>query len=399
MALIRVILASVFASSAMISLADVVELRGGGQVDGVVQRIEQERAPYAIVNVAPKVKVAIPEAQIARVAESENLSEYRKLSAGTIDDAERQYELAIWCKKSQLLPQHKFHLQQAVAIDPDHSKARAALGYVSHEGKWIRHSQLQKERGMISVAGKYRLPEEVALLDAQSEINTDVKLWNREIARLRTAWMRGGEKGAEATAKLVAIDDPTAAYAMAKELTESGGKQPQSLRIFWVERLTAFANRPALEALVRTGIDDADSVVREKALQSLQKLSPSTAIANYVPMLKSNDNSLVRRAAIALTYFPEPEIALSLVDAIVTQHKREVPPGQGMNVGFGGDGSGGMSTGGKAQVVVTAVNNPPVLALLRQIEPEADFGYDQSRWRQYFADRLSSYEGGMRRDP
>ena len=378
--------------------ADVVELRSGGQAEGAVKRVEQERAPFVVVTIDDNVRVAIPEAQISRVADAKNLAEYRKLVAKTEQAAEAQYELAIWCKKNQLLPQHKFHLHQAIAEDPDHSKARAALAYVSHEGKWIRHAELQAQRGMISVSGKYRLPEEVALLDAQSESNVDAKRWNREVSRLRTAVLRGGEKGQEASAELAAIKDPTAAYAMARELIDSGARQPQSLRLFWIERLASFSSRPALEALVRTGIDDADYVVREKALEALQKTSPETAIANYLPMLKSNDNGLVRRAAIALTYFPNPEFAMSLVDALVTQHQREIPAGQGMNVGFGSDGSGGLSSGGKAQVITDQVNNPQVLSLLRQIEPDADFGYDQNRWRQYYAKRLSNYSGNMRRD-
>jgi hypothetical protein len=382
----------------MYCTADVVQLRGGGQVEGAVARQEQERSPYAIVQIDGKLRVAIPETQIARVAESADLEEYRQRARATQEVASEHYELARWCKSKQLNAQCRHHHQRAIALDPDHKEARAALDYVFHEGKWIRNAERQKLRGMISVAGRDRLPEEVALRDARDELNIQVKKWTREIPKLRAAVMRGGDKGAEAFAKLAAIDDRNAAYAMASELGISA-KQPRNLRLLWIERLGFFGNRPALEALVKTGLYDADFVVQEAVLETLQKVSPSTAIANYVLLLKSNDNAVVRSAAKALGYFPDPELVLPLVDALVTEHKREIPADQSTNVGFGSDGSGGMSTGGKAKIIAVKIENPPVLALLRTIEADADYGYNQLRWREHFARRLSSYSGDMRRDP
>ncbi len=379
--------------------ADVVELRSGGQVEGAVKRVEQERASFVIVEVDAKVKIAIPESQVARVAESADLEEYRQRVKATKEDANEHYELARWCKGKQLHAQSKYHYQRAISIDPEHKESRGALGYIEHDGKWIRTTELRKIRGMISVAGRDRLPEEVALRDARDEADLSVKLWNREVAKLRAAVLRGGDKAAEATATLVNINDPNVAWAMANELL-SFSNQPTTMRLFWIERLSFFANRPAMEALVKTGLYDPDAVVQEKALEALQKISPENAIANYVPLLKSNDNVTVRRAAKALAYFPDPELALALVDALVTEHKSVTQSGAGLSPSFGSDGSGGMSAGGGKPVVRTdRVENPPVLSLLREIEPNADFGYSQARWREHFAAQLSSYSGNMRRDP
>ena len=206
--------AFVFSTAAAV---DVVELRGGGQIEGTVKRVEQERAPYVVVQVDAKIRVAIPESQVARVAESADLEEYRQRSKDVKEVADELYELARWCKGKQLIAQYRYHLQRAIAIDPEHSKARAALGYVTYEGHWIRNSQLRKIRGMIWVSGQDRLPEEVALSDAQEETTIAVKKWNLEIARLRTAVLRGGDRGAESQAKLAAIEDPNAAPAMAHD--------------------------------------------------------------------------------------------------------------------------------------------------------------------------------------
>ncbi|MGV3485768.1 MAG: HEAT repeat domain-containing protein, partial [Planctomycetaceae bacterium] len=200
---------------APVAHADVVHLRGGGQVEGTVKRVAAERAPYAVVQIDAGLSVLIPESQIARVADSTDLEEYRQRAKATSESAEEHYELARWCKGNQLHPQSRHHYQRAIAIDPEHAKSRAALGYVKYENRWIRDSELRKIRGMISVAGRDRLPEEVALRDALDETNVEMKRWNREIARLRAAVLRGGEKGAEAQAKLAAIEDPNASPAIA----------------------------------------------------------------------------------------------------------------------------------------------------------------------------------------
>ncbi len=381
------------------TLADTVEIRGGGQLSGSLKRLDVEKTPFVVVELDDKIRVAVPASQVGHVAAEENLAEYRQQAAKVGEDADQHYELARWCKEKLLLAQNKHHLQRTISLDPNHAKARAALGFVEQDGKWIRYSQQQRSRGLIPVSGKYRLPEEVALMESRDAVNLDSKRWSREIAKLRAAYMRGGDKGGEALMTLQAIRDPLAAYAIADELIKGAASQPQALRMMWVDQLTMFANRPAMEALVRVGLDDPNAAVREHALEALQKISPATAIANYLPRLKSNDNEVVKRAARALSYFPDPEIALALVDALITEHKTVIPASSNTNAGFGGDGSQGLSYGSKAQVRVDKIENPLVLSLLQQIEPDVNYGYNELRWRMHFAARLSSYQGDMRRDP
>lgn len=376
--------------------ADVVQLRGGGQVEGAVKRIDPGKAPYAVVEVDDRVRVAIPESQINRVAEAESLAEYRQKVASTPAEAEQHYELARWCKQNQLNAQYRYHLQVTIKLDPDHSRARTALGYANDEGRWIRLPDLQKSRGMIAVGGKYRLPAEVMITQNKADAETKSKAWQLEVARLKKLIVRGGDRAAEARAALVAIDDPFAAAAFAKELQDT--MQSREMRLFWLEKLVTLANPTALEALAKVGLADPDTVVREQALQGLRDKAPALAIANYLPLLRSNDNATVRNAAIALSYFPDPELVLPLIDALVTEHKTVKPANDRTNVGFNNAGGGGMTTGGKAQTIVTRMENLAVLTLLRQIEGDVNYGYDKVRWRQHVAAKLSGYQGDMRRD-
>lgn len=379
-----------------IASADVVQLRGGGQVEGIVARVDPGKAPYAVVQVDDRIKVAIPESQINRVAEAEKLAEYREKVAATPAEAEQHYELARWCKQNLLNAQYRYHLQITVKLDSDHSRARTALGFANHEGKWVRVAELQKSRGLIAVGGKYRLPAEVMITQNQADAEAKSKAWQLEVTRLKKLVARGGDRAAEAQAAIVAIDDPFSAPAFAKELLDT--TQSRESRLFWLEKLSRLANPPALEALAKVGLSDPDSVIREQSLQVLRDKAPALAIANYLPLLRSSDNAKVRNAAVALSYFPDPELAVPLIDALVTEHKKVIPANDRTNVGFNNAGGSGMSTGGKAQTIVTKVENLPVLTLLRQIEADVNYGYDQIRWRQHIAAKLSGYQGDMRRD-
>ena len=73
-----------------------------------------------------------------------------------------------------------------------------------------------------------------------------------------------------------------------------------------------------------------------------------------------------------------------------------------MQFGFGESSSGntnnGMSVGSKPKVVSKSKRNPAVLNLLREIESEADYGYDEQAWLEHFARQRGQFSGDLRRD-
>ncbi len=392
--------------------ADTVELSGGGHLTGKVKRLAGKK--MVIVQVDDDIRVALPESRVRRVVMSSQLSQYEQRVIQAGDDAESHYQLGIWCVRTKDFPgdsnyykQH--HMRRAIELDPDHSDARASLGFTKEKGQWIRNVDLMRHRGMIRASGGgWQLPEAVALKDFRDRNDVASKKWIKEVKRLTAIVLRGSAKKAEALATLSAIDDPLAAEAIARQLKESRGKRVQGrdLRMLWIKLLDRFRNIISVEALVLAGIDEPDDYVREAALEKLKKYGWGSAVATYMPMLTSNSNSLVNRAARALSWFPDPELALSYVDALVTKHKTEIGGGPGMQVGIGGrEGAGvggvggGMAMGGKKTVYIEHKQNPAVLGLLNTIEPDANYGYDEQSWRAHFAAKLTFYEGDLRRDP
>ncbi len=336
---------------------------------------------------------------------STDLADYRKRAAAAGEDAEKHYELAIWCGKN--VPENtkyykRLHMERAIQIDPEHSRARAWLGYKKERGKWVLKSELMRDRGMIWRGGGWELPEAVAVNDSLSSANSKAKTWIRDVKRLVSSVQgRNQQKSAEAFTALQAIVDPNAALAIGLQLKNSrnGDSQTRKLRQLWVQLLGRFKNRDSVEALVMAGVQEDDAVIREQALDQLVNFGSGSAVATYLPMLNSNNNDQVNRAALALQWFPDPELAMTYVRSLVTEHKTIEAPGAGMQVGFGDRGNGGLAMGGKPKVKIRAKTNPAVLSLLRKIEPEVDYGFDEQAWLEHFAAKRGAYQGDLRRDP
>jgi hypothetical protein len=379
--------------------ADRVELIHGGQLDGAVRQVEEAKRPFSLVELPEGIRVAIPQGQVRRTVDSETLAEYRKFAAAAGDDPERHFLLAKWCTKQQLEPQRDYHMERVIALAPDHEQARAALGFVRRRGDWIPYAEQQRDRGMVLSAGRWQLPEAVAIDEQREETEVTVKGWKKEVARLRRQALRGGDQGAEALQALRGLqDEPFAAVAIGEELIQNRKSQPQSLRLMWVALLGAIRTQAAVEPLIQIGLNEPDPVVRERAYEKLESYGKQAAIYSYLPLLKSANHAEVKAAGRALIELHTPEIKLALVDALVPTHTTTGAPPPGMSLGFGQGGGGGLSMGGKPKQETRHLRNPQVLAALKAIVPDVDYQYDEQAWRRYFAAEMTRYAGNLRRD-
>ncbi|MEM9587469.1 MAG: HEAT repeat domain-containing protein [Planctomycetota bacterium] len=380
---------------------DTVELSGGGRLGGRVKRVPSKSAVY--VKIDSEMMVSLPESRVTRVVESSRLSEYRRRAAVADENPEAHYLLAIWCKKQMaesglsLLAQYRYHMQRTIMLAPEHSKARAALGYVPTPNGWRLAVDVKRQQGMIRAPSGWTIPEVAALEKAKKAAEVQTKKWNREISKLRTSAMKGDP---EAFATLQSIDDPLASEAVAKEFTKNTS-QPRRLRELWLSLLGRFKTGPATMALVAAARQESDPVIREKAVSVLQSYAAgrSSAISSYLADLRSGSRRIVQAGARALQYFPDPELAFEYIDALVTEHIPVQTQSPEIQVGFGNDGSMASGMGRKEKPKPVPMRNKEALVLLQLIEPDVNYGYDEARWRQHFAHKFGSYEGDLRRDP
>ncbi|MEO9595771.1 HEAT repeat domain-containing protein, partial [Rhodopirellula bahusiensis] len=328
----------------------------------------------------------------------EKLNEYRRQVVEAGQDGQAHYELATWCRKNNLLQQRKYHLIRTIDLLPDHPNARAALGYTKRDGKWILTEVWRRNQGLVKDRkGQWVLPEVVAWRENADVNDKTAKRWIKTVKQLLSKILRGD---AEAMVELKAINDPLASRAIAKELIDSQkrGSSWRPVRMVWLQKLMEFRTGAAVEAIVKTGLLESDDVIREEALRWLQSNEPSSAIATYMPWLKSNNPQQVKAAARALSFFPNSESAFAYIDALITIEERTQQVGGGSRAGFDNTGGGGFSQGSKQVVVKKPHRHPEVLQLLRSIAPDVDFGYDKSAWKNYFAQLRSPPRSDLRRD-
>lgn len=379
-----------------------VELSGGGQLTGDVRRTEKDdgSTAHVVVRVDPQMSIAIAGPHTRRTIQADDLAEYRSKASAAGNDAEANFELARWCKSETLLNQYHFHLVRTIDLAPDHKLARAALGYVRSGNQWIAFETLRRAQGLVQDGkGRWVLPEVLAQRQRDDEYDQLSKNWIKDLRRLNSRAVRGD---AEALGEITAIEDPNATAAIAGEFLRSRNSRAnvRSLRMVYVRLLGKMHNAVSVPALVEAGLNETDSLIREEALRQLTQYGASSAVASYLPLLKSNSPAQVEAAARALEFFPDPELAFLYTAALVTQQKTRTQIGSGgTDAAFGSGGVSGISQGSKTVEQTTNVRHPEILQLVKAIAPNVDFGYDENKWRRYFASLRDPPRSDLRRDP
>lgn len=379
-----------------------VDFSGGGRLTGVVNQVKKAdgSTAHVVVKIDEDLSIAVAGTHVRHTVVAADLQEYRDRAAAAGLDAESQFELAHWCKLNTLLPQHRYHLTRTIELDPDHQLARAALGYIRHDNEtgWISAEALRRGQGLIHASKGWVLPEVLAARHQADEADKQSKLWIRKFRRLHANAARGES---EAMAEIAAIDDPMATRAIAEELLRSRNSKLnlRPLRMSYVRLLGQLRNGATVAALVEMGLNEPDELIREESLRQLTEFGASSAVATYVPLLRSNSPAQVDAAARALTFFIDPELAFAYVDALVTEKQSQVQVGSGgTEAGFGNSGVSGLTYGSKTYSKTTSVRHPAALELVKSIAPGSDYGYDEAAWRRYFAAQRNPYREDLRRD-
>ena len=379
-----------------------VELSGGGQLTGAVRRVENQdgSTAHVVVRIDPEMAVAVAGVHTRRTIEDGDLDEYRQRATAAGQDAEAQFELARWCKSETLLHQYRFHLARTIDLDPDHTLARAALGFVRDGNGWVSFESLRRSQGLVQDGkGRWVLPEVLSEREQEEAYDKASKLWIKDFRRLHSKAARGD---AEAIAEINAIKDPTATAAIAGELLRSRSSRSdlRNLRLMYVRLLAKMRNPLSVRALVEAGLQETDAVVREEALRQLTEYGASSAVATYLPLLQSSSLQQVKAAARALAFFPDPELAFEYVRALVTEQKTRTQIGStGTNAAFGNNGVAGLSSGTQVVERTQTIRNPEVLDLIKKIAPGIDYRYDEQAWKRYFAELRNPNRSDLRRDP
>lgn len=140
-----------------VALADVVHLTDGRKLEGTVTAEGQ-----TVVVRQRWGEVRIPREEVLRVEEThdawdELARQKRELGQGTADE---RYRFAEWCRAQGFKEEAQLAFLDVLRVDPDHPGARAALGYVIHEGRWITLADKNRAAGLVEHEGEWITPAE-----------------------------------------------------------------------------------------------------------------------------------------------------------------------------------------------------------------------------------------------
>ncbi|MEZ6187220.1 MAG: hypothetical protein R3F62_19685 [Planctomycetota bacterium] len=176
------------ALAAPFASADVVHLKDGRSLEGVV-----ERTADAVIVKHKLGEVTIPLSDVVRVEATadakDELERLRdSLAKGTADE---RYRFAVYAREHGFEDEALRAFYDVLRVDTNHPGARAALGYVQHEGQWVTLEDKYRSQGLVPYRGEWVSPEEkneriVAAREARLEterLKAETKRLEREERR------------------------------------------------------------------------------------------------------------------------------------------------------------------------------------------------------------------------
>lgn len=248
-------------------------------------------------------------------------SAYESARARAGRDADAQVDLALWCESRGLSAEKAKHLARAVLLDSDHARARGLLGFVKHDGRWMRPDDVTRAVDESSDArallAEYLERRAAAPGDADGQFK--LALWCEEkglerpmVAHLRRvvqldpgrdgAWRRLGYKKVGGRW----IDpDAEAARTVARDAQERSDKE-------W---------RPRLEKL-RNGLTSRDKARQAESASDLAAITDPRAVPMLWQVFVKGGNERRQRVAIDVLSrieAPSASAALAMI-AVFSPH-------------------------------------------------------------------------------
>ncbi len=381
----------------------VVLLKNGGQLRGEIRAVSSAEdagdVSFYIVGLSSGARIKLEARQVRRVLDaSPTESKYAQLLPQMPDTAAGHLAMAEWCQKNELDDLRLYHLEQVIRHEPDHADARRILGYSLIDGQWARAEELMQQQGYVRYQGAWRLPQQVAILERERELELAQKGWRRDLKMWR-GWL-GGRRAVEAEENFRQIQDPLAVPGLAEMLA---AERDSEIRAMYIDILARLGGSSAVSALSRAAIQDVDLENRLRAIDHLRKTGRTQAMHSFAQLLNHKDNQVVNRAAAALGRLGDPEAVLPLIHALVTRHETVVQPTSNIRPSFGrstngGGGMNGLSVGGGPQRVVRNLKNKSVLEALVTLTKQ-NYQYSIADWKHWYLLEHSSPNANLRRDP
>ena len=379
--------------------ADIVHLKAGGKLSGTILNPNQKPRTKYVVRTSKGAKITIDAAKVDRVQrKSKAEEEYESIlrSPKMADTAKHHWVLAEFCRKNRLHKQRTFHLEQVVKHDPDHEKARLALGFTKFDGKWSTREERQKAAGLVLYAGTWKTPQEVEILKGYREFELAQKNWNKKVKQLLLPLTKRPNRRTDlALQEIRDIRDPLAAPALGDALLNI---KDVGVKRLLLEILSRIEGGAATGQLMLIGLEESNREIRLDAIDYLIDRADENVVATCITKLGSKDNKTINRAAIVLGRIKDREAILPLINALTTKHRTVVDTGPSTKASFDNSGGVGFGAGGGGpKVIERTIENPAVRDALVSITG-ANHQYSKLAWVNWYVAVSTPRDVSLRRD-
>ncbi len=365
--------------------ADDFILKTGAQVRGEWLNRDDTASHFYLVATEHGARIRLERSRVVEVVrQSESQRQYDRLAPTVADTIDGHLLIAKWCHEHELQQQREHHLQRVIELDPDHEFAHRALGYSEIGGQWVKKDEHLASKGYVRYKGKWRLPQEIDLVEQRQSEELAKKEWFVKLSRWRS--QLNGEKRHAALENIRQVRDPLAIEAIGRLLQV---ERDRRMRLTYVEVLGRIGNDQAVVALVELALSDRDEEVYYACVAQLAARVTPPLMRQFVLALKSRDNAKVNRAAIALGSLGDQSAIPPLIDALVTRHDTVLPGNDMISTTFSRGGSmsqsGDTFTSGPTapQVIAQQMTNQEVLKTLVKLSG-VSFSFDQQAWRNWY---------------
>ncbi len=385
------------AAASPIARADIFVLTNDGQIHGEMVNTDDAPRQQFVIRTPEGATVTIDRGQVKQIIpQTPAQMEFDKVRPTYADTLEQQWKLAEWCRENSLTRERQSVLEHIIELSPDYKPARLALGYSMVDGRWMQEDQIMQSKGYVRYRNKWRLPQEIEVLENREKDDAAVRQWFANLKKWR-AWL-DDTRADQARDAITSIDDPFALPALLQSLN---AEHDRNVSLLYIKALARIGTPDAVKGLATRSLDDADDEIRAECLDQLVGKPQPDAVAVYVEALKSADNARVNRAGYALGRMGDKSAVGPLIDALVTAHKFKEVDGNsnpnGISAGMTNQGGGAFSTGSSTRIITRNLTNQRVLDSLVALTG-VNLDFDQKAWKRWLATQSKDSNIDVRRD-
>lgn len=326
------------------SRADLIVMRGGGQVRGKLMPDPRLADRVLLVLETGKTPLSVEKARIVKVVEEPGpLDGYVVRRSSAPSTAQGQFDLGSYCERNGLPDLAEFHYEAALRLDASFGPAHEKLGHEKVGDRWLSGDQLREAQGLVKYRGRWITREQKEQLEREGMAAAEGASWVRRIEVWREAVRSGApDRRREAESQLMAVRDPAAIRPLVRTL---GGDDDSAIRGLLARVLAGIPGAEADSALAAQLVIEPVADVRGTFLERLishadcqDAIGTRSGVKTLVQALRSSSTDVVNRAAWALARLNVIEAVPSLISALITTRQRMewFQPGgmPGMGQGF-----------------------------------------------------------------